>query len=275
MGGVKRLGLVVLLLVTRLVAQETAAPVTLAGTEFRKIHSERIGQTYELLVSLPQDYATSAKAYPVLYILDGWHFPLMAYFQNNNVYSERMPPVIMVNIGHGPNGYMPLRARDFTPTHHKDEPTSGGAAAFLDFLEREIIPLVDRTYRTVPTDRGLLGHSYGGLFALYALLERPALFQRIVAASPVAGWDGNVLFAKARSELPKLAVDVRLDLSTGDEDEEAKMRDQTRAFTDLLDQLKPAKLDYRFTVYSGENHTSVRFASFPSGLYWVYRPLRH
>jgi hypothetical protein len=36
--------------------------------------------------------------------------------------------------------------------------------------------------------------------------------------------------------------------------------------------LKPVGLDYRFTVYHGENHDSVRLVSFPAGLYWVYRP---
>jgi hypothetical protein len=52
----------------------------------------------------------------VLYVLDGWHFPLMAFIQQNNVYSKRMRPVIIVNVSHGATGYMALRARDFTPT---------------------------------------------------------------------------------------------------------------------------------------------------------------
>ena len=30
-------------------------------------------------------------------------------------------------------------------------------------------------------------------------------------------------------------------------------------------------LDYRLTLYAGENHNSVRLVSFPAGLYWVYR----
>lgn len=255
-------------------AAEPVSPVTIENSEHRTIRSEKIGQTYDLFVSLPADYATSGKSYPVLYILDGWHFTLLAYLQNNNIYSERMPPVIMVNIGHGRGvNPMPLRARDFILTRLPQEPTSGGAPAFLDFLEHEIIPFVDRTYRTVPTDRGLLGHSYGGLFALYALVERPELFQRIVAASPVAGWDSNLLFPLARQNLKNLATPVRLDLSAGDEGElEKQLRAETTAFAHLLDELKPAKLDYRFTVFPGENHNSVRFASFPPGLYWVYRP---
>ncbi len=77
----------------------------------------------------------------MLYILDGWHFPLMTFLQNNNVYSKRMPPVIMVNVSYGSTpDVMALRARDFTPTKTSRETTSGSAAAFLDFLEHEVIP---------------------------------------------------------------------------------------------------------------------------------------
>jgi predicted alpha/beta superfamily hydrolase len=249
-------------------AQSVVPGVTLATTEQRTITSEKIGQRYDLLVSLPNDYRTSGKAYPVLYVLDGWHFPLMAFLQNNNIYSERMPPVIIVNISHGDVGAMAARARDFTPTRTTQEPGSGGAGAFLDFLEHDVIPFVDRTYRTVPTDRALLGHSYGGLFALYTLEQRPSLFQRIVAASPAIGWDHRILF-DAHDRLTHLPFPVRLDLSVGGA--ESLLADNV-AFARLLDQLKPAGLNYRFTIYQGENHNSVRLASFPAGLYWIYRP---
>jgi uncharacterized protein len=249
-------------------AQTTEPAVSLADTQQRTLTSAKIGQRYELLVSLPADYATSGQSYPVLYVLDGWHFPLMAFIQENNVYSKRMRPVIIVNVSHGATNYMALRARDFTPTRSPQEANSGGAPVFLDFLEHELIPFVDRTWRTIPTDRGLLGHSYGGLFAIYALEQRPALFQRVVAASPSLEWDGRLLLKAARDRLRKLSAPVRLDLSVGDDGDNT---DSTKAFAKVLDELKPAGLDYRFTIYRGENHNSVRLVSFPAGLYWVYR----
>jgi len=140
----------------------------------------------------------------------------MAFLQNNNLYSGRMGPVIIVTLNEGTGAQaMPLRARDFTPTKTPQEVTSGGAAAFLDFLEHEVIPFIDRTYRTIPSDRGLLAHSYGGLFAIYTLEQRPALFRRIVAASPVVGWDDRLLSKVARDRLRSLLSPVRLDLSVG------------------------------------------------------------
>jgi predicted alpha/beta superfamily hydrolase len=253
-------------------AKPALAPaVALPGTEHRSITARKIGQVFDVFVSLPPDYATSAKSYPVLYGLDGWHFPLLAFLQNNNKYSERMPPVIMVNLGHVPaTDAMKLRSRDFSPTPLADRPGSGGAAAFLDFLETELIPFIDGIYRTDPADRGLLGHSMGGMFALYALEQRPALFQRIVAASPAPlEWDHRAVHAAARRTLKALPSPVRLDLSVGNEPEYAPA---VRAFAALLDELKPAGLEYRFTEFPAENHNSVRLASFPHGLSWVYRP---
>jgi uncharacterized protein len=252
-------------------AQTPESAVSLANTQRRTLTSAKIGQRYELLVSLPEGYAKSGQSYPVLYVLDGWHFPLMTFIQENNVYSKRMRPVIIVNVSHGDTDYMARRARDFTPTRTPQEANSGGAAAFLDFLEHELIPFVDRTWRTMPTDRGLLGHSYGGLFAIYSLEQRPALFQRIVAASPSLEWDGRLLLTAARDRLRKLSAPVRLDLSAGDDSDNT---DSTAAFARILAELKPAGLDYRFTVYRGENHNSVRLVSFPAGLYWAYRPAR-
>jgi uncharacterized protein len=252
------------------VAQKPVPPVTLSDTEQRTIKSAKIGRSYDLFISLPENYSSSKQSYPVLYVLDGWHFPLMAFLQNNNLYSKRMPAVILVNIGQSPaKDEMALRAHDFTPTATTKIPGSGGGAAFLDFLEHELVPFIDRTYRTNPSDRGLLGHSLGGEFALYALEQRPGLFQRIVAVSPAMPED-DVIFTDARRALSSLPASIRLDLSVGSDDELGFAK-STTAFARLLDQLKPKGLDSRFTLYAGENHNSVRLAAFPAGLYWVYR----
>jgi len=146
----------------------------------------------------------------------------------------------------------------------------GAQRRFSIFWNTKVIPFVDRTYRTIPSDRGLLGHSYGGLFAIYALEQRPALFQRIVAASPALSGDNRLLFSAARQKLRELPSPVRLDISVGGKDDFGFDQD-TIAFAKLLDELKPAGLDYRFTLYPDENHDSVRLVSLPEGLYWVYR----
>jgi hypothetical protein len=76
---------------------------------------------------------------------------------------------------------------------------------------------------------------------------------------------------ESRHGTHELPAPVRLDLSVGDDGDNTA---STTAFAKILDELKPTGLDYRFTVYRGENHNSVRLVSFPAGLYWAYRPAK-
>ncbi|MFC3216819.1 alpha/beta hydrolase [Comamonas sp. JC664] len=46
--------------------------------------------------------------------------------------------------------------------------------------------------------QSLFGHSFGGLFALYALYERPQAFEAIVAASPSMEWNGQHILEEER-----------------------------------------------------------------------------
>jgi predicted alpha/beta superfamily hydrolase len=93
---------------------------------------------------------------------------------------------------------MPPTLRPFSATQTggygpEYQKVSGGGPKFRDFLERELIPWVDREYRTVPGDRTLVGHSYGGLFSSWVLVTKPELFQRYVVVSPSLWYDDHLV----------------------------------------------------------------------------------
>jgi predicted alpha/beta superfamily hydrolase len=251
--------------------------VALENTEFRTIESKAVGRSYGLLVALPDGYADSGKSYPVLYVLDAWHFPLVELLAENGVYAKTMPQLIVVTVDHDGSSMvsrgrvMDLRRLDFTPTKVAGDDYSGGADKFLEFMRDELIPYIDATYRTDKTDRGLLGHSYGALFAVYAMLHQPDLFRRIVATSPSLGWDGGSLIKDAPGLLLRGQFNTRIDFSYGSDESGEEQLENVQPFFWSLDALKPAGLDYRFTIFPGENHNSVRPSSFSSGLAWVYR----
>ena len=169
---------------------------------------------------------------------------------------------------------MALRAQDFSPTAIPQSlgGGGGGASVFLDFLEHELIPFIDHTYRTNPADRGLLGHSMGGSSPSTRSSSAPACFSAL--SPPARLFSRTTLMAEsARRALSAHSASARLDLSVGSDDQ-LGFAETTTAFAQLLGELKPKGLDYRFTVYPGQNHDSVRLASFPAGLYWVYRQTR-
>ncbi|KAK7430649.1 hypothetical protein QQZ08_002691 [Neonectria magnoliae] len=62
----------------------------------------------------------------------------------------------------------------------------GGASDFLDVIEHDIMPFVERSlFPDAPMrTKALFGHSYGGIFTLNALFTRPTLFETFIAASP-------------------------------------------------------------------------------------------
>ena len=65
----------------------------------------------------------------------------------------------------------------------------GGAPRFLAFLVDTVRPALARDYR-MANDHTLFGHSGGGLFCTYALIARPAAFDKYICGSPSL-YEGN------------------------------------------------------------------------------------
>lgn len=205
-----------------------APPITLPATQALRLRSAVNGREYHVDVALPLGYRASGDTtrYPVLYVLDGGaHLPLLASMFRLTNRGGRTGDVILVGVGYYPagaftpvpRGQVPGRNVDYTtppfrspsaPADTAKPPWAPGAPEFLRVLKEEVIPLVERRYRTT-SDRGLHGHSFGGLFATYVLFEDPDLFSRYAIMSPSYWWDGESMFAREaafrrrRSSLPK------------------------------------------------------------------------
>jgi predicted alpha/beta superfamily hydrolase len=178
------------------------APKAGEGVEAASLASASTGTTYSIYVSLPDSYASEPGAsYPLLFLLDGdMHFAEARARAASQHSSGLMREAIIVGVGYGSGEDM--RNRDYTPTNLAGVKTdsgaaSGGASAFLAFLSGELLPWVEARYR-VSSDRslrGIMGHSYGGLFALYALFHASDRFALFVASSPTIGWDRLTAFS--------------------------------------------------------------------------------
>jgi len=158
-----------------------------------------------VLVYVPAPYAGSGRRYPVIYTFDGeGTAPLTANavaFMTGYSAIPQMPEAIVVGI--------------VNTSRNRDMPIpegygKAGEAKFLNFLADELVPVIDARYRTEQM-RVLVGHSQGGLFALYAMVERPKLFPWVVSIdAPLAG------FAEARPLMGKsIALASRQTENTG------------------------------------------------------------
>ena len=103
------------------------------------------------------------------------------------------------------------RAYDYTPPNADGEPMpdplttgrqNGGAPELLQFIETQLRPRIAQLAPTNPAQQTLWGHSYGGLFVLYTLFERPELFSHYIAADPSLWWhNGLMLHYAARARI--------------------------------------------------------------------------
>jgi hypothetical protein len=136
------------------------------------------------------------------------------------IYGQHITDLIIVSPAYGSKntlayGGTNMRDRDLVPFPTQWSNTPPGGANFLQFLEQELMPFVTSHYRVDMSDRTLAGYSFGALFVIYALFQKPGLFSRMIA---IDGMDDKLLdmeeaFSKANSMLP-----IRLFLSSGEDD---------------------------------------------------------
>lgn len=162
-------------------------------------YSNSLSEDRALNVYLPTGYAdTPEKDYPVIYLLDGStdedfiHISGLVQFGSFS-WINMLPESIVVGIVNID------RKRDFTyPTTNKKDklqfPTTGGSAAFIDFIEKELQPFVTKNYR-VQDKKTLIGQSLGGLLATEILYKKPHLFNNYIIVSPSLWWDDESLLS--------------------------------------------------------------------------------
>ena len=169
------------------------------------LKSTIFGNERKVRVLLPEGYGDAAnkdRRYPVLYMLDGQNVfdACLSDVSHHEwgadeavrklVAEKKIPPLIVVGVDHAGKDrareYLPYK--DFVGNPDMDEPAG---KQFPDFMAKEVMPLVDGQYRTLPGphNTGIGGSSYGGVATLYALLTKPGVFGYGLIESPVL-WVG-------------------------------------------------------------------------------------
>ncbi len=170
------------------------------------VKSEVLGEDRTILVRCPKNYEVTDKKYPILFLLDAEFFFQQAVAaveflsECGYISTKLIPEMIIAGIVNVD------RNRDYTPTFAPKQrevlefPTSGNAEKFLEFLRKELIPLLEEKYRTHPY-RILAGWSLGGLLTIHSFLYHPELFSAYLAISPSLWWDEDLYIKRTRSLL--------------------------------------------------------------------------
>jgi predicted alpha/beta superfamily hydrolase len=269
------IGLAVLLSAATVLADQ---PIEI-GREIT-IRSDVLGEERTVFVRTPEGFGEASR-HPVLYLTDAraqfQHTAATVRFLAGN---GLMPEMIVVGITNTD------RNRDLTPTRaglvqpggrRQELPTSGGGDRFLDFVEQELMPLVEARYHPAPY-RLFAGHSFGGLLGIHALLDRADLFGAYICVSPALTWDNGVVI---RQTTERLSARDRLDKTlvvTVGSDETQEMLEGVASFEAAVRAGAPDGLVFVSKTFVGDDHGSVVLGSHLFGLRKVFegwRPLLH
>jgi predicted alpha/beta superfamily hydrolase len=226
-----------------------------------EFNSNVLNEKRDILIYTPAGYKESNIKFPTLYITDGAeNFFIATAMVNFLSRSRQIPRMIVVGI---PNVN---RNRDLSPSVINGTSNPGGGDNFLTFLEKELVPYVNKTYRT-SNYKILFGHSLGGVFASYTLFTRPELFNAFITASPFLMYDNKFVIKEAESNLDKLSnIERRLYITLGDE---PAYHESLNEFTSLLED-KATALKWDYQIFNDEDHGSIPVISLLKGLKYIY-----
>ena len=237
-------------------------PVTLITGFTFKLHSVVLNEDRTIMISLPEGYSTNTKKYPVLYMLDAqWNFNHTS--QTVGWLSDKgmIPQTIVVGLHTGEN-----RNRDLLPTQDKGSKSGGGADLFYKFIKEELIPFIDKNYRTY-NYRVLGGVSFGGVFVMHAFISEPQLFNSYLCLSPSMWWDNRIMLSKTDdflSKNPRLHNYLYLSMAN----EGTQMGVDSLAQT--LKKYDPKELIWKYNKYPEEVHETVNYKGTWNGLKFVF-----
>jgi uncharacterized protein len=271
---INSLPIALLVLLTSKVLGQNIAPADMLKMTGNYVKSTINGKTYQLFVSLPKKYNPhDTTRYPVLYFLDGYYsFPIIAPTHVALDYENGIENVIIVSIADsvlGLSKWYLSRLTDLTPSFNASDDSSvlaqmdlppgiiksGGGADFLKTLRADIIPSIDKQYKTT-NDRGIAGHSLGGLFAAYCLVTAPDLFNRYGINSPSFWWDKKKIFAMEKSFSEKnKSLKARVFMSAGSL--EVGIVPDMNSFADSLKKHNYEGLEISSNIFDNETHSSV------------------
>lgn len=227
------------------------------------LQSEVLKQNRKLSIFLPEGYDAKEARFPVIYVLDAdgrdqHTVPTARFLSLNN----KMPKAIVVGVSNID------RNHDFLPDSSQSATTGGGADNFVQFFKKELIPYINKNFKT-ESFNVLVGHSFGGVFVMHALLNDPDLFDAYIAIDPSFWYKNNMQVKSAQIEFLKTKNWNKTIFITGREG--GGMKDMgITSMEKLLKSSAPTGLKWKVVGYSNEDHGSVPFKSVYDGLRYIF-----
>lgn len=240
-------------------------PLTIGNID--QFYSKVLGENRILNIYFPEGYKENDSIlYPVIYVLDGSidedFLHIVGIIQYNNFpWIDRVPKSIVVGIANVD------RKRDFTgvtnfDSDKKHAPTGGGSAKFIQFIEEELQPYINKKYKS-NNHNTIIGQSLAGLLATEILFTKPYLFDKYIIVSPSLWWnDGSLLKTNPEILLDSFNKPISVYIGVGKEGltpglENHVMEVDANLLFDKIKQGKSKSIIAYFDYLPNENHATV------------------
>lgn len=233
------------------------------------ITSQKLNEEREITIGLPPSYDKHPnQKYPILVLLDGdFLFDPFQGALSYGYYWDDLPEVIIVGISQNKKNE---RETDCMVDETTGLPSEKGEQ-FFEFMGMELIPYIQKKYRTAPFKMVAGLDVTAGFLNLYLYKDNP-VFDAYISMSPElpAGMEEQIPDRLTAIEKPIFYYH-----SSADGDVK-KMRNRILALDAAANKIKKETLNYRFDDFKGASHYSLVLNSIPSALYQifsVYQPI--
>ncbi len=272
-------------------------PAILPLAKQNDIKSSATGKTYRIQIGKIGPRPESG--YPVVYVLDGdAMFPiayLYAMARAMQLQDHTPVSVLIVGVGYSNSRLLDMNARaaDYTPPSPDYEKTGdafakkfGEADRFLSFLDQELKPMITREFSIDKNQQTLIGHSYGGLFTLYALYTQPESFRNYIVSSPSIWWNKGIIrtyFEQFKKKQRNLTSPLSVRITSGSleeipsttaqgNDQRIKMLNSRKMVSNAQDTAKAIEglgnpdIKVEYVLYPQQTHGTVAFSAVADGM---------
>ena len=230
--------------------------------------SKSVKENRVINVWTPPNYNKATDSLPVLYMADGGikeDFPHIANTLAELIKSKSIPPFILVGIENTE------RRRDLTgfTAIAKDKeiaPIVGGSANFRAFIIDELMPEINKKYRTT-NKKGIIGESLSGLFVMETFFTKPETFDYYIAFDPSLWWNDHSLEKDASKSLQNF-TDKKTKLwfaGSGAED----ISKFTKKLAETLESKAPKNLVWKYSNEPKEQHNTIFRATKEKAIIWT------
>ena len=240
---------------------------TFCQTDYFTIASQILQDEREIKLQLPRNYvANEDQSYPLIFVFDGdYLFEPVAGIVDYLSYWDEVPESIVIGINQSET-----RNNDFQIGSQQYLPTGKGAD-FFDFIETELIPVLEDKYR-ISGFKVAVGHNRSANFINFFLLRDTLLFNGYIALSPLLSTE---MSSRVEGALKTKDSKLFYQLSYAEEDFPS-VKQKLKPLGESIQKISNSNLEFSLNKIKGATHFTMVSRCIPIAIeqiFSVYRPI--